>query len=240
MTKLAEADGFRSLGLDRRQALWAVKGLDGGAQAARMALPELPLFARADAEALRREEAVALTPMRLGEHIVEDYRTLRLSLKAHPLSLLRARLQARRITPNEKLAQMKDGERVTVAGLVLVRQRPGTAKGVIFATLEDETGIANIVVWSHVFERYRRIMLASRLLMVTGKLQKQGLVIHVVVDRMADLSAELNFLSANGDAGCESLARADGVKHPAYSPSEVPPHRHPRNAVVMPKSRDFR
>ena len=178
--------------------------------------------------------------MRLGEHIVEDYRTLRLSLKAHPLSLLRPRLQARRIIPNEQLAQMKDGARVTVAGLVLVRQRPGTAKGVIFATLEDETGIANIVVWSHVFERYRRIVLVSRLLMVSGKLQKQGLVIHVVADAMTDLSAELNLLSANGDAGCESLARADGVKPQAHLPSDVPPHRNPRNAEVMPRSRDFR
>ena len=240
LAKLAEADAFRSLGLDRRQALWAVKGLDGGVEAARTALPALPLFARADAEALRREEAVTLTPMRLGEHIVEDYRTLRLSLKAHPLSLLRPRLRARRIAPNGQLAQMKDGERVTVAGLVLVRQRPGTAKGVIFATLEDETGIANIVVWSHVFERCRRIVLASRLLMVTGKLQKQGLVIHVVADRMADLSAELNLLFANGDACCESLARADGVRNQANPPADVPPHRHPRNAVVMPKSRDFR
>ncbi len=238
LVRLAEADAFRSLGLDRRQALWAVKGLDGGAEIARSALPALPLFANADAEHLRREEQVTLTPMRLGEHIVEDYRSLRLSLKAHPLSLLRERLTARRITPNAQLMQMKDGARVSVAGLVLVRQRPGTAKGVIFATLEDETGIANIVVWSHVFERFRRTVLAARLLMVRGRLQKQGLVIHVVADDMADLSGELNLLAADGGETCEALARADGVKHPG--PPDIQPHRHPRNAVVMPRSRDFR
>ncbi len=238
LTKLAEADAFRSLGLDRRQALWAVKGLDGGAQNARTALPELPLFANADAEELRREEDVQLTPMRLGEHIVEDYRSLRLSLKAHPLSLLRGRLKAQRVIPNDTLKTLKDGARVSVAGLVLVRQRPGTAKGVIFATLEDETGIANIIVWSHVFERFRRTVLASRLLLVRGRLQKQGLVIHIVAEEMNDLSSDLALLSANGAERCESLARADGVKHPA--PPDVQPHRHPRNVDVMPKSRDFR
>ncbi len=238
LTKLAEADAFRSLGLDRRQALWAVKGLDGGAQNARTALPDLPLFANADAEELRREEDVQLTPMLLGEHIVEDYRSLRLSLKAHPLSLLRGRLKAQRVTPNDTLKTLKDGARVSVAGLVLVRQRPGTAKGVIFATLEDETGIANIIVWSHVFERFRRTVLAARLLLVRGRLQKQGLVIHIVAEEMNDLSSDLALLSANGAERCESLARADGVKHPA--PPDVQPHRHPRNVNVMPKSRDFR
>jgi error-prone DNA polymerase len=238
LTKLAEADAFRSLGLDRRQALWAVKGLDGGAENARLALPELPLFARADAEELRREEAVQLTPMLLGEHVVEDYRSLRLSLKAHPLSQLRTRLKARRVTPNGTLETIKDGAPVRVAGLVLVRQRPGTAKGVIFATLEDETGVANIIVWSHVFERFRRIVLGARLLEVRGRLQKQGLVIHVVADEMSDLSAELSQLSMGGAESCGSVARADGVKHSA--PPDVQPHRHPRNVSVMPKSRDFR
>jgi len=240
MAHLAEADAFRSLGLDRRQALWAVKGLDGGAENTRATLPDLPLFANTDAETLHREEEVTLTPMRLGEHIVEDYRTLRLSLKAHPLSLLRKNLAARRITPNECLAQMKDGDRVVVAGLVLVRQRPGTAKGVIFVTLEDETGIANVVVWSHVFERYRHTLLASRLLMVRGKLQKRGVVIHVVADEMIDLTAELSLLSAGAATECESLVRTDEARRGDYQPADVPSRRHPRNVDVMPKSRDFR
>ena len=177
--------------------------------------------------------------MRLGEHIVQDYRTLRLSLKAHPLSLLRAQLAARRIVPNASLLQMKDGERVTVAGLVLVRQRPGTAKGVIFATLEDETGIANIIVWTHVFERFRRMVLAARLMAVTGRVQRQGLVIHVVADDDdATCPPIWTCFRPDGSGALRSLARADGVKHPGTP--DIQPHRHPRNAVVMPKSRDFR
>ncbi len=239
LVTLAEADAFRSLGLDRRQALWAVKGLDGGADIARTAPPPLPLFAAADAEALHREQAVELVPMRPGEHIVADYRALRLSLKAHPLSLLRARLAARRIAPNAALLDRLDGDPVRVAGLVLVRQRPGTAKGVIFATLEDETGIANIVIWPHVFERFRRDVLAARLLMVSGRLQKQGLVIHVVAQSLTDLSGELNFLSDGGAAARESPAYAGEAKPRGSPPAGRPAHRHPRNADVMPKGRNF-
>ncbi len=157
-------------------------------------MPELPLFTKADPELLRQEADVQLPKMQLGEHIVHDYGTLRLSLKAHPLALLRKRLTTHGIIPNRKLAEMKDGARVTVSGLVLVRQRPGTAKDVIFVTLEDETTIANAIIWPSVFEKFRRTLLASRLLAVHGKLQRQGLVMHVIAERLEDLSSELDLL----------------------------------------------
>ena len=146
--------------------------------------------------------------MPLGAHVVEDYRRLSLSLKAHPASFLRARLAARGILPSETLARVRNGERVTVAGLVLVRQRPGTAKGVIFMTLEDETGIANIIVWPKAFERMRAIVLGARLVAVSGKLQSEQGVIHIVAERMNDLTPMLGLLSEAG-ATISALARAD-------------------------------
>ena len=156
LERLADADAFRSLGLDRRQALWAVRGLDRvGDQ------DDLPLFASRPGR--DTEPDARLPPMPLGAHVVEDYRRLSLSLKAHPASFMRARLSARGILRSEALRSVKNGERVTVAGLVLVRQRPGTAGGVIFMTLEDETGVANIIVWPKVFERLRAIVLGSAL-----------------------------------------------------------------------------
>ncbi len=194
LARLAHADAFRSLGLDRRQGLWAVKGLDGGNEVSRVAVPELPLFTKADPELLHQEADVQLPKMQLGEHIVHDYATLRLSLKAHPLALLRKRLTTHGIMPNAKLAKMKDGARITVSGLVLVRQRPGTAKEVIFVTLEDETTIANVIIWPSVFEKFRRTLLSARLLSVHGKLQRQGLVMHVIAERLEDLSDELDIL----------------------------------------------
>jgi DNA polymerase III alpha subunit len=240
LSRIAEADAFRSLGLDRRQALWCVKGLDGGAENSRVAIPELPIFQDADAETLRREEEVRLPPLRLGEHIVQDYMSLQMSLKAHPLSLLRTRMNARDITPNAKIIDMPAGPRIMVAGLVLVRQRPGTASGVIFVTLEDEASIANIIVWPKVFETYRRTLLASRLLMVTGKLQKQGIVTHVVADKLTDLTSELSLLSIAHGGKCEALARADQVKHDGQGSWRDAPHRRGRDAEAIPKSRDFR
>jgi error-prone DNA polymerase len=240
LSRLAEADAFRSLGLDRREALWCVKGLDGGAEDSRIATPVLPIFAEADAENLRREEEVRLSPMRLGEHIVQDYRALSLSLKAHPLSLLRTRMNARGITPNAKILETPVGARISVAGLVLVRQRPGTASGVIFVTLEDEANIANIIVWPKVFETYRRTLLASRLLMVTGKLQKEGIVTHIIADKLVDLSDDLSLLSAEHGDKCEALARADQVKHDSQGSWRDGPHARKRTAEAIPKSRDFR
>ncbi len=201
LERLADADAFRSLGLDRRQALWAVRGLDRvGDQ------DDLPLFASRPGR--DTEPDARLPPMPLGAHVVEDYRRLSLSLKAHPASFMRARLSARGILRSEALSSVKNGERVTVAGLVLVRQRPGTAGGVIFMTLEDETGVANIIVWPKVFERLRAIVLGSRFVAVTGKLQSEQGVIHIVAERMNDLTSMLGLLSEAGPT-IGALARAD-------------------------------
>ena len=144
---LARADGFRSMGLERREALWAVKGLP---------VSPLPLFAAMGEEERGEEPEVTLPEMALSEQVVADYMSLRLSLKAHPVSFLRAGLGDEGYVPAAVLSELRDGRRLKVAGLVLVRQRPGTAKGVIFATLEDETGVANIVIWADVFERSPR------------------------------------------------------------------------------------
>ena len=201
LEKLADADAFRSLGLDRREALWAVRGLDRvGDQ------DDLPLFASRPAREM--EPDARLAPMPLGAHVVEDYRRLSLSLKAHPASFMRARLSARGILRSEALRSVRNGERVTVAGLVLVRQRPGTAKGVIFMTLEDETGVANIIVWPKAFERLRAIVLGARFVAVTGKLQSEQGVIHIVAERMNDLTPMLGLLSEAGPT-IGALARAD-------------------------------
>ena len=207
LERLADADAFRSLGLDRRQALWAVRGLDRvGDQ------DDLPLFA-ASRPAREREPDARLPPMPLGAHVVEDYRRLSLSLKAHPASFMRSRLAQRGIVRNDALPSVRNGERITVAGLVLVRQRPGTAKGVIFMTLEDETEIANIIVWPKAFERLRPIVLGARFVAVTGKLQSEAGVIHIIADRMNDLTPMLGLLSEAGGA-IQSLARADEVRRP--------------------------
>ncbi|MBV9907054.1 MAG: error-prone DNA polymerase, partial [Hyphomicrobiales bacterium] len=206
LERLADADAFRSLGLDRRQALWAVRGLDRvGDQ------DDLPLFvSRPGRDA---EPDARLPPMPRGAHVVEDYRRLSLSLKAHPASFMRARLSARGILRSEALSSVKNGERITVAGLVLVRQRPGTASGVIFMTLEDETGVANIIVWPKVFERLRAIVLGARFVAVTGKLQSEQGVIHIVAERMNDLTPMLGLLSEAGQT-ISSLAHADEVRRP--------------------------
>ncbi|MBV9286519.1 MAG: error-prone DNA polymerase, partial [Hyphomicrobiales bacterium] len=207
LEKLADADVFRSLGLDRRQALWAARGLDRvGDQDA------LPLFSFSR-PSRETEPDARLPPMPLGAHVVEDYRRLSLSLKAHPASFMRARLIVRGILRSEELASVRNSERVTVAGLVLVRQRPGTAKGVIFMTLEDETGVANVIVWPKAFERLRAIVLGSRFVAVTGKLQNEMGVIHIVADRMEDLTPMLGLLSETG-AMIDARARADEGKRP--------------------------
>ena len=191
LEKLAAADAFRSMGLDRRQALWAVKGLDAGD--APEALPLLAPLA-----GTFPEPPAALPAMGLGEHVIEDYRATGLSLKRHPLALLRHDLAARRILPNAQLLAMPAAKLVSVAGLVLVRQQPGSAKGVIFMTLEDETGVANIVVWRKVFERFRPIVMGARLVEILGRVQREGRVIHVVADRLVDLSPLLRRLADPG------------------------------------------
>ena len=171
------------------------------------------------------EPDIALPPMLLGEHVVEDYRRLHLSLKAHPVAFLRPDLARRGILRHDQLPAIASGRRVTVGGLVLVRQRPGTAAGVIFMTLEDETAIANTIVWPKIYETFRPIVLGARLISVTGKLQNESGVIHVVAERVEDLTPLLRRLSQ--EHGCvEALARADAVKHPAAP--DPHPHRHPR------------
>jgi error-prone DNA polymerase len=143
-----------------------------------------------------------------GQQVVEDYRHLRLSLKAHPVSFLRADFDRRGILPHERLAGIASGRRVTVGGLVLVRQRPGTAKGVIFATLEDETGIANVIVWPKIFEIFRPVVLGARLVSVTGRLQNASGVVHVIADEVKDLTPLLRRLSEDGtttDARLETV-----------------------------------
>ncbi len=201
---LAGADAFGSTGRTRRQALWAVRALGPA---------PLPLFAAAGEG--RAEQAVALPAMSRGEEVSQDYATIRMSLKDHPLALMRARLAAERVTPAGRLVEIDDGARVTVAGLALVRQRPGTASGVIFVTLEDETGIANLVVWPKVFERYRREVMAARLLRASGELQREGIVIHVVARRLEDLTGRLRALAAGDDPLKPPLARADEIARPS-------------------------
>jgi error-prone DNA polymerase len=200
--RLAEADAFRSLGLDRRAALWAARRLDmigirpprGGAKAKDRAQDSaLPLLTPHLSDELFPEEAVTLPAMPLCEHVVEDYVATGLSLKAHPVRFFRDRLTALGALRNAELrsdAATQDSP-VTVAGLVLVRQRPGTSKGVVFMTLEDETDIANIIVWPKVFAKNRRTVMTARFLAVRGRLQRAGLVIHVVAQDFVDLSAEL-------------------------------------------------
>jgi len=224
--KLAAADSFRSMGLDRRQALWDSRTL-------RQA-PNLPLFAFAQTRSEGPEdEPVALPEMALGEHVVSDYQTLRLSLKAHPLSFLRDRLKADGYTPSTDLRTLKFGQRVSVAGIVLIRQKPGSAKGVCFITIEDEFGVVNLVVWPNVMKTFRRVIMSARLLGVRGHVQMDDAVIHVVASELFDRSADLALLSA--DAFKSDLARADHVVAPL--PSGL--NRHPRDVTIIPKSRDF-
>ena len=206
LEKLADADAFRSLGLDRREALWAVKALNRvGDQ------DDLPLFAAAPERPA--EPDAKLPPMPLGAHVVEDYRRLSLSLKSHPVAFMRSRLAARGVVPSDALAGMKSGTRGTVAGLVLVRQRPGTAKGVIFMTIEDEAGVANVIVWPKVFEKLRALVIGARFVAVTGRVQNEGGVIHVVAERIEDWTPTLGLLSDEGRA-IETLSPSDEVKRP--------------------------
>jgi error-prone DNA polymerase len=262
---LAAADALGSLDLDRRTGLWRAKGL------ARSASPA-PLFAAmgleegddalGDKDQIDRDQIDraqidkggrgALPPMALSETVVADYETLRLSLKAHPMSFLRVHFASLGARPTNAVAQTPDGRRTAVAGIVLVRQRPGTAKGVVFLTLEDETGVANIVVWPKLFEQFRPIVMGARLILVRGRVQHAqdapaGGVIHLVAETLEDRTADLDRLSAPA-----ALApRLD----PPYAPGDEPgrpkrpggdgrarrparPH-HPRDARPIPRSRDF-
>jgi error-prone DNA polymerase len=204
LEKLARADAFASLGLSRREALWAVKGLIGTHGA-----DTLPLFEAGGRVETEADIEAGLPKMLLGEEVIHDYSTLSFSLKGHPLQFIRPLLDDRRVTRSDQLDQVKPGNRIEVAGLVLVRQRPGTASGVIFATLEDETGIANIVIWPKVFEANRKTILGARLLAVRGQLQREGLVIHIIAEQLTDMTSHLLDLAHGQDIGTRILARGD-------------------------------
>jgi error-prone DNA polymerase len=225
--RLAAADAFRSMKLDRRAALWDARALKPA--------PDLPLFAAADA----RDEGVEPEPaqlpaMPLSEHVVNDYQTVRLSLKAHPMRFLRAHYAGRGFVTADALKTIRDGKRLGIAGLVLIRQRPGSAKGVVFITIEDETGVANLVIWPDVFERQRKIVMGARLMAVRGIVQRdeEGGVIHVVARQLEDDSHVLRRLS--DDSLPSTLNQGD-----AAGSWRAPAARHPRDAEVIPKSRDF-
>jgi error-prone DNA polymerase len=227
LEKLADGDAWRSVGLDRRGALWALKRLNQ---------PELPLLAaarhRPPSAHAPREREVSLPDMPIGEQVVQDYSALRLSLKDHPLRLLRPALDRRGVIENETLMNLKQGALVTVAGLVLVRQRPGTAKGVIFITIEDEGAVANIIVRENTFERYRRIVLSARLLAARGRVQREGRVIHIMAEELIDLSPDLDTLREDPglNAQDQPFARRRRIGHP----------RNANPAAPIPQPRSFK
>ncbi|OKO68279.1 error-prone DNA polymerase [Bradyrhizobium sp. NAS96.2] len=235
---LADADAFRSLGLDRREALWAVRRLPDDVP--------LPLFEAATAREQPDEGAKPLPEMPRPEQVVVDYQTIRLSLKGHPMEFLREMFTKERVVACHTINRSNDRRRVRCAGVVLVRQRPGSAKGVVFMTLEDETGIANIVVWPKVMEQYRKEVMGARLILVEGYIQSspEG-VTHLVAQRMTDRSHDLIGLANEspvskhpvpaGPALIEPL-NDDRRDHGDNSPQRI---RHPRNVRILPPSRDF-
>ncbi|MXY39103.1 MAG: error-prone DNA polymerase [Rhodospirillaceae bacterium] len=231
LERLARADAFGSLGLDRRRALWAVRRFRPAA---------LPLFAAMDEDEQPGDPPAALPAMTLGEQVVDDYASVRMTLRAHPLALLRGEAPFDRATRHGDLLDCRNGQRVEVAGLVLIRQRPGTAKGVVFMTLEDETGAANVIVWPHALERYRPVVMGARLVRVVGEVQKEGLVIHIVARRLEDLSARLDGLGRLDAAFDPALAHADEIAREVRDPRES--KRDPRRDRLhkrMYPSRDF-
>ena len=228
LEKLADADAFACLGLDRRQALWRVRGLGGA---------PLPLFAAAETRGIEPE--VALTPLTEGREVVEDYRAVQLSLRRHPLAFLRPELDRRGIVTAAGLKHYRDGDKVHVAGIVLVRQRPGKGN-VTFITLEDETGIANALAWQRVFEANRRIILSSAMIGVRGTLQREGKVTHIVTERLEDLTpllrqvGEMSFPHKTGPG--------DGARNGGYDPRERllrPALSSTRDGGMRIRSRDF-
>jgi len=247
LAQLAEADAFGpSLGLARRDALWALKGLHDD---------PLPLFAAASERERRTiveriEPPVALRPMMAGREVVEDYGHVGLTLRHHPVSFLRAGLSKRRIVTCAEAMAARDGRWLEAAGLVLVRQRPGSAKGVMFVTMEDETGAANIVVWVKVFEKFRRTMLSASMLAVRGRIQREGDVVHLVANTVTDLSAELASVGNSDSAFPLPHGRGDEAHHggPGIDPRSLPKGFRPRDMVdptlkvepIRIKTRDFR
>jgi len=246
LTQIAEADGFRAaFGLARREALWAIKALRD---------EPLPLFAAASARENDNvpeiiEPPVSLQPMTRGREVVEDYGHVGLSLRNHPVTFLRDDLRRRRIVSCSEAMQARDGRWLEAAGIVLVRQRPGSAKGVMFITLEDETGIANLVVWPQVFEANRRTVLSAGMIAVRGRIQREGEVVHLVAQRFTDLSAELASVGDRDAPFPVPHGRGDQVTHAGGpDPRELPPKGLRARDIYIPdphidtirvKTRDF-
>ncbi|MEM9045107.1 MAG: OB-fold nucleic acid binding domain-containing protein, partial [Pseudomonadota bacterium] len=220
--KLARADAFAPSGIARRQAQWDARALDGA--------KPLPLFP--EGEGIKEGDPNLPVPS-AGEEVVEDYRVMRLSLRAHPLQILRPELPG---LTAEGLKRLSDRSKVVTTGLVITRQRPGTASGVIFLTLEDETGVSNVIVWNRVYLKFRRAVMQGRLLRITGRWQREGAVTHLIAWHVEDLSGKLDALGMPTDT---SSPRADEGKRPI--PPRTPPRAmHPRDqAKVLFPSRDF-
>ena len=272
LVELAEADAFQpSLRLARREALWALKGLRD---------EPLPLFAAAttrDAKSQQTitheeisEPSVILKPMTAGGEVVEDYGHVGLTLREHPVSFLRQDLAKRRFVTCAEAMQARDGRWLQIAGLVLVRQKPGSAKGVMFITIEDETGVANLVIWPSLYEKQRRIILTAAMLGINGKVQREGEVVHFIAQRLTDLSPELASVGQRNTAfplrhgrGDEFRGAGPGLdprslppgtslpctSQPHISPPKKPPPKYPPRDIfipdrhidtIVPKTRDFR
>jgi error-prone DNA polymerase len=248
LVMIAEADGMReSFGLARREALWAIKALRD---------EPLELFAAATEREQRtiaeiNEPAVALRPMTSGSEVVEDYRHVGLTLRHHPLTFLREDLRRRRVVTCLDAMAARDGKWLTTAGLVLVRQKPGSAKGVMFITIEDETGIANLVIWTSLYERQRGIILGASMMAVHGRVQREGEVVHIVANQLTDLSAELAGVGERDDAFPLPHGRGDEFHHGGHAadPRSLPPKGLRTRDVYIPdlhidsikvKTRDFR
>ncbi|MFC7706279.1 error-prone DNA polymerase [Plastorhodobacter daqingensis] len=248
LTQIAEADGFRpAFGLARREAIWSIKGLRD---------EELPLFsaaARREGEMVAEvvEPAIALRPMAAGREVVEDYAHTGLSLRRYPVSFLRTDLAQRRIVTCAEAMGSRDRRWLEAAGMVLVRQRPGSAKGVMFITLEDETGIANLVVWQKVFAQYRRVILSAGMIAVKGRIQREGEVVHLVAHHIADLSRDLASVGERESAFPLPHGRGDEFRHGTPTPDpRGHPSKSPRTRTILPadlpvdsirvKTRDFR
>jgi error-prone DNA polymerase len=247
LVQLAEADAFQpSLRLARREALWAIKALRD---------EPLPLFAAAAARENKlvpeiHEPRVALRPMTAGSEVVEDFGHVGLTLRSHPVTFLREDLRGRRIVTCSEAMQARDGRWLEAAGLVLVRQMPGSAKGVMFITIEDESGIANLVIWPRIFETQRRIILAAGMIGVYGRIQREGDVVHLVAHRFTDLSPELASVGHRDAAFPLPHGSGDEFHHggPAIDPRSLPKGSKARDIYdpyghideIRVRTRDFR
>ena len=229
MRLLADADAFRSIAKDRRDALWDVR---------RTPPRQLALFAAADAPELADEPGMPLPAMPQSEQVAADYQTTRLSLKGHPMAFLRNRFAAEGVLSSEQARNARDGSRARVAGVVLVRQRPGKGNA-IFVTIEDETGVTNGLMWARDFEANRRAVMAARLMVLEGVIQRseEG-VVHLMAKRAYDRSDELRRLSSDYRSDTP-LCPVDEVIRPKPIVARDPRGSHPRDVRIMPRSRDF-